>query len=132
MLPLHLAVATSAEAMTPAPIYQPEGVITQVALGCGVGRTRVGGVAWPEPPSAMPAGPSAGVHDGTEAFALGTTERPTLRLTRHLADLLRRQIWLFATPSLGVKRSPRKLLSSGISLGLIGAKPVGIIWKMLG
>ncbi len=39
-----LAVATSAEAMTPAPIYQPEGVITQVALGCGLGRTRVGGV----------------------------------------------------------------------------------------
>ena len=70
-----LAVATSAEAMTPAPIYQPEGVITQVALGCGLGRTRVGGVCVAEPPSAMPAGPSAGVHDGTEAFALGTTER---------------------------------------------------------
>jgi hypothetical protein len=31
--------------------------------------------AWPEPPSAIPAGPSEGVHDGTEAFALGTTER---------------------------------------------------------
>ncbi len=39
-----LAVATSAEAMTPAPIHQPGGVITQAALGCGVGRTRVGGV----------------------------------------------------------------------------------------
>jgi len=39
-----LAVATSAEAMTPAPIHQPGGVITQVALGCGLGRTRVGGV----------------------------------------------------------------------------------------
>jgi len=38
------AVATSAEAMTPAPIHQPEGMITQVALGCGLGRTRVAGV----------------------------------------------------------------------------------------
>jgi len=39
-----LAVAASAEAMTPAPIYQPDGVITQVAYACGPGRTRVGGV----------------------------------------------------------------------------------------
>jgi hypothetical protein len=39
-----LAVATSAEAMTPAPIYQAEGMITQVAYACGPGRTRVGGV----------------------------------------------------------------------------------------
>ncbi len=39
-----LAVATSAEAMTPAPIPQPDGVITQVAYGCGPGRTRVNGV----------------------------------------------------------------------------------------
>jgi hypothetical protein len=39
-----LAVATSAEAMTPAPIPQPEGMIAQVAYACGPGRTRVGGV----------------------------------------------------------------------------------------
>ncbi len=39
-----LAVATSAEAMTPAPIQQPDGIITQVAYACGPGRTRVGGV----------------------------------------------------------------------------------------
>jgi hypothetical protein len=39
-----LALATSAEAMTPAPIPQPDRVITQVAFGCGPGRTRVGGV----------------------------------------------------------------------------------------
>jgi hypothetical protein len=39
-----LAVATSAEAMTPAPIPQPASAITQVAFGCGPGRTRVGGV----------------------------------------------------------------------------------------
>ena len=40
---IALAVATSAEAMTPAPIHQG-GIITQVALACGPGRTRVGGV----------------------------------------------------------------------------------------
>ena len=31
---------TSAEAMTPAPIPQPDSVVTQVAWGCGPGRTR--------------------------------------------------------------------------------------------
>ena len=39
-----LTVATSAQAMTPAPIPQPDGMITQVAFGCGPGRTQVGGV----------------------------------------------------------------------------------------
>ncbi|SHH13978.1 hypothetical protein SAMN05443248_3831 [Bradyrhizobium erythrophlei] len=39
-----LSVATSAQAMTPAPIPQPEGMITQVAAACGAGRTRVNGV----------------------------------------------------------------------------------------
>jgi hypothetical protein len=39
-----LAVATSADAMTPAPISQPDSAITQVAFGCGPGRTRVRGV----------------------------------------------------------------------------------------
>jgi hypothetical protein len=39
-----LAVTTSAQAMTVAPINQPDGMITQVALGCGPFRTRVGGV----------------------------------------------------------------------------------------
>jgi hypothetical protein len=39
-----LAVASSADAMTAAPIHQPEGMMTQVAYGCGPGRTRVGGV----------------------------------------------------------------------------------------
>jgi hypothetical protein len=39
-----LSVATSTHAMTPAPIPQPDGMIAQVALACGVGRTRVNGV----------------------------------------------------------------------------------------
>jgi hypothetical protein len=38
-----LAIATSAEAMTPASIPQPDGIITQVAVGCGAGRTMVAG-----------------------------------------------------------------------------------------
>jgi hypothetical protein len=41
---LALTVASSAEAMTPAPIPQPDSIMTQVAFGCGPGRTRVGGV----------------------------------------------------------------------------------------
>jgi hypothetical protein len=41
---LALSVATSTQAMTPAPIPQPDGIISQVALACGVGRTRVNGV----------------------------------------------------------------------------------------
>ena len=39
-----LTVATSAQAMSPAPLHQPDGMITQVAAGCGVGRTRVNGI----------------------------------------------------------------------------------------
>jgi hypothetical protein len=37
-------VATSAQAMSPAPLHQPDGITTQARLGCGAGRTRVGGV----------------------------------------------------------------------------------------
>lgn len=40
---LSLALATPVDAMTPAPIAQPDGMITQVAFGCGPGRTRIGG-----------------------------------------------------------------------------------------
>jgi hypothetical protein len=39
-----LAFATSAQALTPAPLHQSDGMITQVRLGCGPGRTRVEGV----------------------------------------------------------------------------------------
>ena len=39
-----LAVATSAQAMSPAPLYLPDGLTTQVAFGCGPGRTRIRGV----------------------------------------------------------------------------------------
>ena len=39
-----LAVATSAQAMTLAPLSQPDGVITQARMGCGAGRVMVNGV----------------------------------------------------------------------------------------
>ena len=39
-----LVVASSAQGMTPAPLPQLDDMVTQVAVGCGVGRTRVNGV----------------------------------------------------------------------------------------
>ena len=39
-----VAVATSAHAMTLAPLSQPDGVITQARMGCGAGRVMVNGV----------------------------------------------------------------------------------------
>jgi hypothetical protein len=38
-----LMIATSVQAMTPAPIARPDGMITQVAFGCGVGQTLING-----------------------------------------------------------------------------------------
>jgi hypothetical protein len=39
-----LAVATSAQAMSLAPLHQSNGMITQVREACGAGRVRVNGV----------------------------------------------------------------------------------------
>ena len=39
-----LSFAVSAYAMTPAPIAQPDSMITEVAAACGAGRTRINGV----------------------------------------------------------------------------------------
>ena len=39
-----LALATSAQAMSPAPLHQADGMTTQASWRCGVGRTRVHGV----------------------------------------------------------------------------------------
>ena len=39
-----LAVATSAQAMSPAPLHQSDSMITQVREACGAGRVRVHGV----------------------------------------------------------------------------------------
>ncbi len=39
-----LAVATSAQAMPQAPITSGDSMITQIAYGCGPGRTRINGI----------------------------------------------------------------------------------------
>jgi hypothetical protein len=39
-----LTIATSAQGMTPAPLASPDDMVTQVAVGCGLGRTRINGV----------------------------------------------------------------------------------------
>jgi hypothetical protein len=38
-----LTIATSAQGMTPAPLAPPDDMVTQVAVGCGLGRTRING-----------------------------------------------------------------------------------------
>jgi hypothetical protein len=64
-----LTVATSADAMSPAPLHPSDGMVMQVREACGVGRVRINGVCVAELPSAMSAEKSAGVHDGMRAFA---------------------------------------------------------------
>jgi hypothetical protein len=39
-----LSIATSAQGMSLAPLPQPDNMVTQVAAGCGPGRTMVNGV----------------------------------------------------------------------------------------
>jgi hypothetical protein len=39
-----LLVATSVQGMTPAPIPQPDGMVTPIVAGCGPGRTMINGV----------------------------------------------------------------------------------------
>ena len=39
-----LVIATSAHAVTPAPLHQTDNVITQVREACGAGRVRINGV----------------------------------------------------------------------------------------
>jgi len=40
---IGLGLASSAQALTPAPLPQPDGMMTEVAYGCGPFRTRVAG-----------------------------------------------------------------------------------------
>ena len=39
-----LSISTSAQAITPVPLPQVDDMTTQVAVGCGPGRTRISGV----------------------------------------------------------------------------------------
>jgi hypothetical protein len=68
-----VSIATSAQGMTPAPLPQPDDMVTQIAVGCGPGRTRVNVVCVART-TARRAEPSAGVCDGRLAFALRTSE----------------------------------------------------------
>ena len=43
-LAFALALATSAQAMSPAPLQQPDEMVTQVREACGAGRVRINGV----------------------------------------------------------------------------------------
>ena len=44
MLRLFAVTVFTAQGMTPAPFAQADSMMTQVAAGCGMGRTRVNGV----------------------------------------------------------------------------------------
>src|SRR6188508_295125 len=70
-----LAVATCAQAMSPAPLHQPDGMITPVRTACGAGRVRVNGVCVARTTNAKSAATSAGVWHIVKAFAFSTTER---------------------------------------------------------
>ena len=63
---MNEAFTTSVQAMPVAPVHEPDGMTTQVAAGCGVGRIRVVVSAWPEAPNGKSAGAPFGVH-GTSA-----------------------------------------------------------------
>ncbi len=70
-----LSLATSAEAMTPAPVPQPDSVITWHMPAVQVG-PNVLVFVWQELPSAITAAPCVGVHIGMVASAAaGTSER---------------------------------------------------------
>ena len=79
-----LVAATSAHAMSPAPLHQPDGMITQVREGCGVGRVRINGICVARTTrrhvrrearrdSGISAEQPAGVRDGLEVLAFSTT-----------------------------------------------------------
>ena len=71
---LALVFATAAQAMSPAPLPEPDGMITQVREACVAGSVRIMVSAWPEPPNAKSAGARCGVQ-GTFA-ASGYIETP--------------------------------------------------------
>ena len=51
-----LAVATSAQAMSPAPLHQPDGMVTQVREACGAGMHWSMVSAYVLPPAGTPPG----------------------------------------------------------------------------
>ena len=70
-----LSLAFAAQAMPLSPFHQPDSMITQARMGCGMGRVMVNGSASPELACARSAEPCADAHDGTGASALSSTDR---------------------------------------------------------
>ena len=71
-----LAIATSAQAMSPPPLHQRDGMITQVREACGAGRVRINGVCVARTTTRHGREKFAGVRDGMETFALTISETP--------------------------------------------------------
>ena len=69
---IALAAATSAQAMSPAPLHQADGMITQVREACGAGRVRINGICVARTTVRQ----TPGVRGGMEAFVLGGSEIP--------------------------------------------------------
>ena len=68
-----LALATSAQAMSPVPLHHSEGIVTQVRHACGAGMHYVNGSCVTMPPAATSAGARYGVQ-GT--FAVNGIDTP--------------------------------------------------------
>ena len=77
-----LTLATSVQAMSPAPLHQPDGMITQIRVACGAGRVRINGVCVARTTKRQVRETTAGVRDGVEALAFGSTETRTTSRTK--------------------------------------------------
>ena len=75
---LGLALASTAQAMPISRAYQPDNMITQARMGCGVGMVMVNVPAGPEPACAKSTERTAGAYDilGAFAFISGRSVRP--------------------------------------------------------
>ena len=101
-----LALATSAQAMSPVPLHQPDGMITQVREACGAGRAELMVSAWPEPPSVKSAGARYGVQ-GTSAVSGIDTPEPISGIRRGRPSGRPYLIWRPSTsPCLATSRDP--------------------------
>ena len=119
---LALAVVTSAQAMSPAPLHEPwvpsrKSVKAAVPLGYELVAS-----ACPEPASVRPAGTSAGVLDGVEAFAFRTTKDSSILASIHLvAQRLRLPCSTTQLPALRKVSLKRNIpLLPPFSLGVLG------------
>jgi hypothetical protein len=71
-----LAITASAQAMTVAPVHEPDGMITRVAMACGAGMKLMVS-AWPERPFATNAGANAFKPVFLTSMAVGPAHVPS-------------------------------------------------------